>query len=408
VEALASTATLTITPPEQTVLHLLPVCVTAELRNDGDPAKYIGGFGLGGLTLNAAGYQLRGFRVGTRDGSEVLFCMTDWIYAETHAKHPGPQIPGAGAQQTLDYSVSCGVLDRDRRQYITSSQAVFTSAGTYSVQMVLEAALFRLESNVVRVHVEMPYQPEDVAAHGLLAKLPQPYLLMGQAAWVSGCVGWGPAGGYSPDYGEEIKACTEITTRCPNSAYAPYARVFLGGRMLLGEMDRQGDLIDKEKRMDGIRLLRQAASDSRMNRRWRDAALVAIIDIAPHLSDWNRNQGITSVKPLSEVLAQKVNIPLSPVGLYKAAYLVAKDTGTAADLRFSQDMLQRYLTPAQVDIVKKYALSDPAVEDAINRSPFDLELETHADWARSELRKIPWRDPETGQLSMAGIPLAVK
>jgi len=408
VQALASTVTLTISPTEQTVLHLLPVCLTAELRNDGDSAKYIGSFGLGGLTPNATASRLCGFRVRTPDSSEALLCMTDWVYTDIDVPHPIPLLPAAGAQQSLDYSVSCGVLDRDRRQYRSNSQAIFTAAGTYSVQMILDQALFRVESNVARVHVEMPSQPEDIAAYGLLAKLPQPYLLTGQVAGISGCVGPAPERKYSLRYGEEMKACTEITTRCPNSAYAPYARIFLGGRMLVGAMDREGDSIDKEKRLEGIRSLRQAASDSRMSRRWRDTALVTVIDYARFLSDDSRRQGIVSVKPLAEVLAEKVDIPLSPIGLYKAAYLTAKGTGSKDDQQFAQDTLRRYLTPAQIEAVKKYVLSDAAVEDAINLSPFDLELATHADWARAELRKIPWRDPNTGQLTIPGVPLDAK
>jgi hypothetical protein len=400
----ASTVTLTIAPAEQTVLHLLPACVTAELRNEGDTTTTLGGFGLGGLTLDATRWRLCGFRVRTPDSSDVLVGMTDWIYTDIDIPHRLPVLPGPGTRQSLDYSVSCGVLDQDRKQYKSNSRTVLVAPGTYSVQMLMDQPLSRVESNVARIVVQMPSQPEDIAVYGLLMKLPQPYLLMAQVAGISGCVGRGPEPKYSLGCAEEIKVCTEIVTRYPTSAYAPYARVFLGGLIIVGGTDRPGEVPDREKRLEGMRLLREAVADPRLIRRWRDAALVTIVDSVRSLSDDNRRQGTVSVKPLDEVLGEKVNVPLSSVGLYKAAYLAAKGTGSKDDLQFAQDTLRRYLTSAQIETVKKYALSDPAVEEAINLSPFDLEIETHADWARAELRKIPWRDANTGELTFAAIP----
>ena len=62
------------------------------------------------------------------------------------------------------------------------------------------------------------------------------------------------------------------------------------------------------------------------------------------------------------------------------------------------------LTSEQIEVIAKAVQSNSDIIETLGVSPLQRELQEHAEWARQELCKIPWRDPNTGRLNVGPLP----
>jgi len=87
----------------------------------------------------------------------------------------------------------------------------------------------------------------------------------------------------------------------------------------------------------------------------------------------------------------------SPGPVYRKAHQLLVG---AEGAEISYVSLQRVFTPEQIETLKAAVASNEVIQAALEVSPLQNELRDLAAWARSELAKLPWRDPNTGELRM--------
>jgi hypothetical protein len=164
--------------------------------------------------------------------------------------------------------------------------------------------------------------------------------------------------------------------------------------------------MDLDKRTEGIRLLRQTSADLRLPRRYREQGLLSLVSGANDVTNHIQWEAYKKLPTLESVVGARVDIGGLPEDtVFKIARDIAKGRSPAPGY---DELLRAKLTPEQYQKLLNVAMSDGNIAAKSADSPIQKELHDHASWARAELRKIPWRDPDTGQLRMSGVSLNVK
>jgi hypothetical protein len=438
--------TLTIQPSDgkSEVLHLLPVVLTLELKNESDTTQSLPGAGLHVAEVSLGEYPPRyRFYITKPDGTQGVAYLSDWVGWNPDGSRIRIRVGflRPGHRQILDYCLAYGAdrlppsPEETRISTLHKAIAFFPTTGTYEVQLrMITRQGEERRSNMLPIAIKLPESATDVLAHTVLSHGEWPQMLLAPLSPLSDIHGLKVF--YGDPIGERwydekgkrralhrttpVKICREILSRCPDSAYAPYARVFLGTALSRGwaedpettfpktmaEMDQYRlarITINVEKRAEGIRLLRQAAEDPKLPRRYREEALLSLPFPTKELC-WHIKESAKKKLPLLENIlgGAKVDLRLLPLDdVYGIAYQLTTET---KEKIFFRSYFEKVFTPEQVETLKAAAKGNPDFAAAGGVSPLQIELQEHTKWARAELRKIPWRDPETGELTMAPIP----
>jgi hypothetical protein len=424
-----TTFTLTISHVEGKSQYspLLPVIVTAQLTNNSATTVSVWRTGLGvldsALMEKPPRFPVKRpprycFIVGKADGVSTEVHLSDWVFWGSVSGEGRPPAPVLGPQenQTLDYCVGYGVpslseslVNRDTEY--KQCFVVFPVPGIYRIQMKLpRLGLSGVESKALAVTIKKPENPQDVAAYEILSRSKWSAMFLTPFTERGDPQGIGNQALKSRLFplsvekktSSPLDICKEILTRCPASAYAPYGQAFLAGAQALGfEACLEGISSEEFENpavwSGGVRLLRQVAQDSRLPRRFREEALMDLRMASGFGSD--RQAGPISV-PLPSLEAildgAKVN-----TGNYTArdafgwALKVARRTDSSGTCEL---MLRKFFTPEQIETLTAIAPTDRQIVLAIEGAVTQDELLQYRQWARAELCKLPWRNPNSGEL----------
>jgi len=405
------------------VLPLLPVCVTIRVTNTGAttttacpltpdvpwprlPRTSTPNQRTSRLATDKYNAPMYVFRIRDTQRKTVQATFADYTLQATIMdamnSHPSRLRSSIGPGQTWvqDYCLGYGLSSDWTTTHIRS---LFDAPGDYAVRLEMPyLAEAGVPSNEIVVRVREPESDSDRKAYDVLRSSPFPHALLG------------PPGNHGCPFIQEIifhieppvaDLAARILAESPNSTYASYARL-LWGKALCGALTalayrKQLTVADAEERAEGFRLLRQSAEDSNLPRRYREAALLGLQgakDLDSHLRHLARKQ-VPSVESVLD--GAKVDLgPLGPEEVFGIAYQLA--VGTEGPV-FGQKGFERIFTPEQIEALKVVAVSDPVIPQAAGLTPLQKELEECSEWARQELRKLPWRDPNTGELTLRGI-----
>jgi hypothetical protein len=420
----ASSLSLTLTPGRSEYLPLLPVVLTITLRNDSDATSSADApvLGLDGpVGTDTPRYR---FLVRRPDGTQIDAYHGDRVLMQPDLAPPhgilGKAVVGPRRMQILDYCAACGILQlpstpADLRKIEKTAVGVYSTLGEYQIRLMLFGSNgSRLESNLVRIVVKPPDKAPDVLAYDILKRSSWPEMFLLPLD------GDPSVGGIRPFPTEKIRDSTtsspmetarEILTRCPDSEYAPYARQVLGTALCTwwGGMwvPRGGQLPDAAQQAEGIRLLRQSAEDLNLPRRFREEALLNLVESAERVSAVLQGDSKDCSQSLASIL-RGAKIPPNPFSPGEVFAIAKQIADHAPPPIFGQDWFEKVFTREQQEALQAAVTGNPAIAQGAGVSPVQAEMRADAAWARSELRKIPWRDPNTGQLTMTGVPLGVK
>lgn len=358
------------------------------------------------------------FEVGRPDGTTTAVYLSDWVnWTSMVAGGNLSECLAPGGRDTLDYCLGLGIGqcpkdDVDPAELHRSAEAVFPTVGEYRVQLVLPRfGASGIRSNTLSISIKAPETPPDVLAHGIVSNSNAPGLFLappseGTIVGIDPLMWWRFDGTGQNWF--EVKRqlteemCPEIVTRYPDSAYAPYARLFwawaLCHRFVKPAVDGE-EAPDVERRVQGIDLLRPSAQDPNLPRRYREAALEILIRTATELAEFERDRAIKVLPSIESILGVAVDNMRgkSPGPVYRKAHQLLVG---AEGAEISYGALQRVFTAEQIETLKAAVASNEVIQAALEVSPLQNELRDLAAWARSELAKLPWRDPNTGELRM--------
>ena len=412
---------LTISPSDGSTnsLPLLPVVLTIELRNDSDTTLPLEAACLGVTESPTLGARyLYCFRIQAPDGATEEAYLSDWVnwQIDASAMVKAQKPLGPRRRQALDYCLGFGVRRllgpaagySDLRR---EAMPLFTAPGPYRIRLTIAEGLpGALQSNVLAFQIDRPETPEDLLAYRIISGSRWPEALLTPLSMGAMPQGipvlisareFADAGSTSP-----LEVCRQVLARAPSSHYAPYARVFLGTAMTLGWGERpdvpSSGTVAVERRLEGIRTLRQAAENLALARRWREITLLKLRRGAQALSFDLQASVADRLGTLDTILGgTRVDLRgTAPILIFRAAHELTQGTAPPG----VAGLLHDRFTDDQIKVIQAAMESNPALQQAVGVSPLQIELEQHTAWADAELRKIPWRDPVTGQLTMAGLP----
>jgi len=275
-------------------LLLLPVVVRIELRNEGQTPIGMSAFPFGpektsNLSKRAPRYH---FTILGPDGSTRDALFADWVNWRLdliEAANPVQIAPGESL--TLDYCLGCAADQytspgRQLRDIVKMGKPVFPRPGNYTAQLTLRLPdQGIMKSNALAIAIQEPRSSEDRGAYEILAECQNPFVLLRAP---SSAVGRGIAAqGVSSASTPTQEALSEVLFRFPNSRYAPYAQLLYA----LAQSQKRSMLLtatgvpaqDVAMQIEGIRLLRECASDQQLPRRFRDGGAVLMTAIATRL-----------------------------------------------------------------------------------------------------------------------------
>ena len=401
-------------------LPLLPVAVELELRNDRGATQTIVGTGLGVVESmfqdSPARYLVRIERPQGKSKAVHLCDWLNWLIDAPGMANPA-QYLAPGHRQIVEYSIGYGVPDGsapepEYGQRTRNATPVFDGVGEYRVQMVLARFNPPLESNILRITIETPQRPGDIAAYDILSHSPWPWILLSPPVTFETKRGsWGEGTPHLPEVRavgttSPLDTCRAILERCPGSPYAAHARLFLGAALCAGWSEVLAgapvDTKDWDKDVEGVRLLRQAAGDIALAQRHREQALVVLREEAQALTSRIQSQGLETAPTLERLLGvETIDVGVPPEFVLRMVYDVSQGTAPPG----YSELLNAKLTPQQIETIRTALATNESLAQAARVTPLQLELEGYTKWAREELCKLPWRDPLTGDLTMAGRPL---
>jgi len=402
-------------------LPLLPVVVTIELNNQGETSESIAD---GGLIVAEPGHWQRReryrFEIRNPDLTTQPAYLSDWAYWFIDSE---PMVPqglqlGPRRKQILDYCLGFGLgvpateWKDDLRKQAT---ALFRKTGEFEIRLrIARLTAGPLESNPLAIKVVEPMNPSDLRAYEVLSHSRWPAMFLTplyQGTEPSGvAVFTGPPLDV-PATSSPLATCTQIVTLCPDSAYTPYARLFLASALARGWAEclaagQGGQPLDVDKRMEGIRLLGQAAADSALPRRYREQGLLNLLRGANDVTNHIQWEAYKKLPTLESVVGARVDIGGLPEDtVFQIARDIAKGRSPSPGY---DELLRAKLTPEQYQKLLNVAMSEGNIATRSGDGAILKELQELVAWARAQLRKIPWRDPDTGQLRMSGVSLSAK
>jgi len=413
---------LTISPSEGSAEYvpLLPVIVTIELKNVSTTTQSIAGAGLDVVERSEWEDPPRySFQIIQPDGTfrSAFFCdWVNWTVDGPHMANP-PQSLGPGCRQILDFLLGFGFQgtpDRKMRyvELLSQSTSVFPETGEYHVWLLMPRLKpAAVASNALKITVKQPEKPNDIQAYDILSHSHWPNIFLsplvvpGGAQGISAVPDLPDLRGYATTM--PLETCKEILNRCPDSAYAPYAKAYLATAVIAGWKERvvptKPEILPPERRIEGARLLRQVAEDPRLPRRYREQALLNLSRGAEEINRVLQRNG-TQKRPSLENILGGVKVDTADMGDNTILKFVYRMTQGTLPKDVEEKFLKVKFTADQLEAIRKVVVSDANIATAIGVTPVQKELESLIGWAERELRKIPWRDPNTGQLTMAAIP----
>ncbi|KPL05677.1 hypothetical protein AMJ85_11255 [candidate division BRC1 bacterium SM23_51] len=355
------------------------------------------------------------FRVRLPDETTKSVYLSDWVNwmmveGDVRAKPPKPLDPGQA--QILDYALAFGVGDtaapvRNTRELRKKAEPVFPLPGSYEVQLTLCGFSPPLESNVLQVTIKPPADAADILAYDILSHSVWPTMFLNPPADIlcfqgvssfdySGFLRKGSAATSSV-----LESCRTILARCPNSAYVAYARLFLGAALSTAWGQRRR-VFNPDEEAKGVRLLREAAEDPNLPRRYREQALLTLCSAVERIDSWLQHSGRNKMPSIESILgvASVDTGGLSAGSIFHTVHRTLEGTALPGEHK----LLASKFTSEQIELLAKAVQSNSDIIEAAGVSPLQKELQEHAQWARQELCKIPWRDPENGRLNIGQLP----
>lgn len=341
------------------------------------------------------------FVIKPESGTEFRSMFSDFTGA-THvggdrAMHPGrislrELRPGAAWVQ--DYCLGFGMTYDGSR---TSNQILFPDPGKYLVKLEMPFLVGGgIGSNEIGIVVRHPETENDKKAYELLYNSPFRTIFLNPPQLRYGSPLPSPnRPSVNPD---AARLADEIASTCPNSRYAPYAKLIVAmatSEGWISDPDHPGGLEQANTRLAGFRLLRQCAEDPKLPRRYCEAAMRKL------------RTGEFLDRRLKKAAAQRIPdlesiVPgagsdlggLTPQEVLGIAYQLA--VGSEGPV-FGRAWLEKRFTVDQIEALKTAASGNSAVAEAAGLTPLQKELQGNVNWAREELKKLPWRDPNTGE-----------
>lgn len=405
-------------------LPLLPIVLTIQLRNDGPTSRNITNAGLDVVQVEPPVLPPRyRFTVEMPDGQRHLVHNTNRTdYQEFYVAgfRQTPQVFLApGEKQVMDYCLSYGAFDfpdsLDYGALVHKAHAVFPAPGDYRVRLSMpRIGMDRrpgptgVESNWLTVRIMAPTAPADVWACDILRRGARPAMFLTPLADPAADEGNGlPVFDGSTELALEstpstspLETCREILRRCPDSAYAPYARLFLSiassTRRFQGHSGATSKTTSVQEQLENLRLLRQAAEDLRLSRRYREAALVSLKQCASRLEQRAEREALATTPSLESIIGRKKaeSITPFPFEVFQLVQKMADDSAPPGGVQF----LTSRLTPTDIEALKAAVKANPAIARSPWPDPTQAEATGHVQWAKSQLRNLPWRDPQTDRV----------
>ena len=408
------------------LLPLLPLCVTISVRNPAATAAMVTPLvpdsnwilwnrGRRGAASPLSGQEVTSgalyhFLVNKDEaqGDRVLFA--DFVHfslvaldSPTRPSQIRKTAISAGEIWLQDYCLGYGMMVDGASPTVG---LIFPTPGVYSVIIEMPyLAQGVAGSNEITIRVKEPESESDRRAYEMVRSSPVP------AAFLAP-----PPAEYGSPFLSELRypmsrdvidLTSRILTACPDSAYAPYARLLwaktLTERSVRAVDPAGSDRPDAAAGAQGFRLLRQCAEDANLPRRYREAALVRLRDGAAALVNSLLYDARRTSPTIDAILASVVpDKGIPPEFVLRMVQEVMQ--GTALPRVF--EALRMHYTPQQIETMGNALRADDRLAQAAGLTPLQLELEGYSVWAREELCKLPWRDPNSGELTMQGRALS--
>ena len=418
---------LSIAADQPLILPLLPVVLRIELANEGGTTQVIAG---AGLDYEHYGYiqtpLLYLFHVQGPDGSTKTVHFSDWVgwlYDVPGIANP-PQSLAAGHSQVLEYTLGLGVEDfslpkPEYPELQKQTAPTFAKTGEYQIQLALPRFSPPVRSNVLTIRVREPENPEDVLAHYILSHSGAPELFFrlpglhelldprGITTLDSRKLRTMRDSGTTPP----LQTCRQILAQCPGSTYAPYARLSLAVGLCFGwEEDfaaERGGIFNLDRQIERVRFLHQTARDVALPLRQREQAWLILRRYAERIDARIKSEARRTAPSLEQVLGvERVDLGGIPSDMSDIVFRVVFDTTQGSTVwKDFEDILNSRLTPGQMEMLRTAVTTNDTIQQAYGFSPLQIELQGCIDWVQQELCKLPWRDPLSGDLTMAGRPL---
>lgn len=407
-------------------LPLVPVVIRIELANESGTTRTIAGAGLGcadyAYFRNPPRYL---FHVQGPDGSTKTVHFSDWVGWS-------PDIPGvpnpprslaAEHAQVLEYTLGLAVEDfslprPEYKELQKRAIPVFSSTGEYRVRLSLPRYSPPVQSNVLTIRIREPKTPEDVLAHDILSRSSVPDLFFNVPATF---LSFRPRGitnldsrrlGNMRDSGttSPLDTCRQILADCPGSSYAPHARLFLAVGLCRGWEEyfarERGGTFNVDRRVERVRFLYQVLHEGKLPAHTRERACLILRDAAKRIDTHTKSEARKTAPSLEQVLGvQQLDLGgITPDLSDTVFYAVFEITRGSTEWKSYDDILNSKLTPRQMETLITAVTTNELIQRANGFSPLQLEVQGYINWATQELRKLPWHDPDTGLLTMAGRP----
>jgi hypothetical protein len=393
---------------------LLPVCLTITVENARASTTSLFPLGSESLSalksLQAAGPSgtatdiLYRFSVSGPDGSWRQVLMADWaplgyIVGGNARPSPAPRaaLLGPGEKWVRDYCLGFGYIPENE----PAAGPIFPGPGDYTVFLEMACpGAEPVKSNSIQVRVDEPASADDGRALDILSSSDHPHILLAPPGGQSGSP-------FLHDLRFPVAAAVTATAErivgeCPDSTYASYAKLLLARALVEKGVEATdsatADPADSGKAIEGYRMLRACAEDPILPRRYRESALILLAEGAATLANnvqyLSKTAGGASIAGILGV--QEIDLGgTEPEYVLEAVRVLSENP----DSRGALGLLKRTsLTPEQIDQLKAALRDNQEFALAHGVSDVQKELRDHAEWARKELGRLPWRDPATGGL----------
>ena len=403
------------------ILPFLPVCVTISVANSSATTVtarsvvpetnplWSGGRGPIVLTpkptppepFPPAMYQ---FVITRPEGKSVraMFADFTWLaflggYTPTHPGKMGKRAVGPGETWVQDYCLGYGMTFDGTT---TAVGSLFDVPGEYTVRLEMPYLVEGgAQSNEITIRVKEPESESDRKACEMVRSSP-----FGTVFLVP------PPESYGSPFVKDLiypintgaaELAARVLVECPGSAYAPYAELLVGKALTLRSVETGISARpfgpDVEMNAEGYRILRQCAENENLPRRYREAALVRLKGGAAGLVSSLQHRASESAPTIESILGE----PVPDVGIpWDLVFRVVSDIETGKAPPGYEEGLRSKLTPEQYEALRNAVLTNSALATSAGVNPLQEELRGFSEWAGQELRKLPWRDPNTGELSL--------
>jgi len=420
VSATSLSLSLSIDNPSGKHLQGLPVFFTIELKNNGlAPVDSLKG-GLGLDHFHQAKRHVRYYwRILTPERKTKYAILADrvnWAWSLAGGVRDDELEPAQS--RILDYCLGYGALLSkkeipDLEEVADLFGPVFPEPGDYEVSLEMpQFGETGLESNRVQITIEAPDGGADLQAWQVLRDSTIPAYLASLPEGQPYVSGANPALAQTTDLSKipELEhrmagVLREVVREAPGSEYRMFTPLHLAIDLLRVQVPSEKDRTsrpDREAQLEAIGLLRRAAENPGLPRRYREVSLERLRRAADEvLKETRREERIDFPSVEATLEGESVAGPMGDLFWYRAAHRVR----TAPENHEADwNALSRRFTAEQIDRLALAAAQNPAIQTALGQNPLQVDLKSHLEFSRSELSALPWRKGPNGDLRMELYP----